>query len=179
MPGRTPVGTPLARRGAHGPAHHFGPARPGARPCPLLDKGDLARAKATFDRCVDLLAEVPNSQPVAFRVPCCDSLNTPSPRLYAEIFNKTTPGGHFLALDSSVFNLTTADDPELPRDLVLDADGRERFRKYLPRGRSFVNYVEDYPYPFVIGRLCWQFPCVTPSDWQAQYLHGANNPVTV
>ena len=30
-------------------------------------------------------------------------------------------------IDSSVFNVFTPDDPELPPDLVLDADGRERF----------------------------------------------------
>src|SRR5262249_25236667 len=43
---------------------------------------------------------------------------------------------------------------------------------------SFVNTIEDYPYPYVIGRLCWEFPCATPSDWQAQHLHGPNNPAT-
>jgi putative membrane-bound dehydrogenase-like protein len=148
-------------------------------PCPLLRDGDFARAKGTYDRCVDLLAEVPNSRPVAFRVPCCDSLNTPSPRFYAEIFGKTTPKGNFLTIDSSVFNVFTANDPELPRELVLEADGRERFRKYLPPDRSFVNTIEDYPYPYLIGRTCWQFPCATPSDWQAQHLHGPNNPATV
>jgi putative membrane-bound dehydrogenase-like protein len=148
-------------------------------PCPLLQRGDFAKAKATYDRCVDLLAAVPNNRPVAFRTPCCDSLNTPSPRMFAEIFNKTTPAGHFLSLDSSVFNLFTANDPALPRDLVLEADGRERFRKYLPTDRTFVNTIEDYPYPFVVNKLCWEFPCVTPSDWLAQHHHKANNPVTV
>src|SRR3989440_6910637 len=74
-------------------------------PCPLLQRGDFPKAKATYDRCVDLLAAVPNSTPVAFRTPCCDSLNTPSPRMFAEIFNKTTPQSRFLRLDSSVFNL--------------------------------------------------------------------------
>ena len=44
---------------------------------------------------------------------------------------------------------------------------------------SFVNTIEDYPYPYVIGRLCWEFPCATPSDWQAQHLHKPNNPKTV
>src|SRR5262249_9509845 len=72
----------------------------------------------------------------------------------------------------------TPDDPDLPRELVLEADGSSRFAKYLPRDRSFVNTIEDYPYPYVIGRLCWEFPCATPSDWQAQHLHGANNPKT-
>src|SRR5437763_10641847 len=148
-------------------------------PCPLLQRGDLAKAKATYDRCVDLLAAVPNNTPVAFRTPCCDSLNTPSPRMFAEIFNKTTPQGRFLALDSSVFNLFTANDPDLPRELVLEANGRERFRKYLPTDRTFVNTIEDYPYPFVVNKLCWEFPCVTPSDWLAQHYHKPNNPITV
>jgi putative membrane-bound dehydrogenase-like protein len=146
-------------------------------PCPLLQKGDFPRAKSTYDRCVDLLSEVPHSRPVAFRMPCCDSRNTLSPRFYAEIFNRTTAKGNFLTADSSVFNVLTANDPELPRDLVLEDGGRERFRKYLPRGRAFVNTIEDYPYPYVIGRLCWEFPCVTPSDWQAQDLYGSGNPL--
>src|SRR5688572_8501201 len=147
-------------------------------PCPLLAKGNFAAAKSTYDRCVDLMAKVPGSAPVAFRMPCCDSLNTPSPRFFLEIFNKTTPGGKFLTIDSSVFNITTANDPDLPRELVLDADGRERFRKYVPF-ESFVNTIEDYPYPYVVGNLCWQFTCATPSDWQAQHLHKPDNPKTV
>ena len=40
---------------------------------------------------------------------------------------------------------------------MLDEDGREKFRKYLPFP-SFVNTIEDYPYPYVIGGLCWEFP---------------------
>ena len=61
----------------------------------------------------------PNNKPVAFRMPCCDSLNTVSPRFYAEIFNKITAKGNFLAISSSVFNLFTPNDPAIP----------ERFRK--------------------------------------------------
>src|SRR5690606_38240193 len=52
-------------------------------------------------------------------------------------------------------------------------------RKYLPKDRTFVNTIENYPYPYVIGGLCWQFPCMTPSDWEAQHLHKPNNPATV
>ncbi len=147
-------------------------------PCPFF-KGGFDKAKATYDKCVDLMHEIPNSKPVAFRMPCCDSLNTVSPRFFTEIFNKTTKKGNFLQIDSSVFNVFTSNDPDLPRALVQNADGSERFRKYLPKDRSFVNYIEDYPYPYVIGRLCWQFPCATPSDWQAQHLHKPNNPQTV
>jgi putative membrane-bound dehydrogenase-like protein len=148
-------------------------------PCPFFKGGDFLRAKATYEGCVDLLGRVPGSKPVAFRMPCCDSLNTPSPRFYAEIFNQTTTNGNFLSIDSSVFNLFTSNDPELPRELVVDADGQDRFRKYLPTDRTFVNTIEDYPYPYVLGRLCWEFPCVTPSDWLAQHRHEPNNPVTV
>jgi hypothetical protein len=147
-------------------------------PCPLLKGGDFAKAKSTYDRCVDLLNFIPNTKPVAFRMPCCDSLNTPSPRFFTEIFNKTTPHGNFLTIDSSVFTITTSRDPELPKDLTTDPDGTERFRKYLPFP-SFVNTIEDYPYPYVIGRLCWEFPCIVPSDWEAQHLLTPNQPRTV
>jgi putative membrane-bound dehydrogenase-like protein len=149
-------------------------------PCPLLKDGDFAKAKSTYDRCVDLMNQVPNGKPVAFRTPCCDSLNTVSPRIYSEIFAKTTAKGNFLTIDTSVFNLFTANDPELPRELVLESGGQERFRKYLPQDRTFVNYIEDYPYPYVIGGTCWEFPCVVPSDWSAQHYHKQNaSPITL
>ena len=147
-------------------------------PCPLLSKGDFAAARSTYDRCVDLMASIPGNNPVAFRMPCCDSRNTNSPRFYAEIFNRTTEKGNFLQISTSVFNVLTPNDPDLPRELVLDKDGREKFRKYLPFP-SFVNTIDDYPYPYVIGGLCWEFPCVTPSDWSAQNLNKPNNPQTV
>jgi putative membrane-bound dehydrogenase-like protein len=155
-------------------------------PCPLL-QGSLDKAKGTYDRCVDLLFSIPNNTPVAYRMPCCDSLNTVSPRFYKEIFNKTTPGGKFLQISSSVFQVYTADDPEIPRELLFDADGKERFRKYFPKGLKrgetthdrFLNYVENYPYPYIIDGMCWEFPCMTPSDWEANFLHQPNNPQTV
>ena len=146
-------------------------------PCPYFKPG-FEKAKETYDRCVDLMNAVPGNMPVAYRMPCCDSLNTPSPRHWAEIFNKLTPARNYLTLDSSVFTVFTSADPELPKELVLD-DGKERFTKYLPMDRSFVNWIENYPYPYVIGKHCWQFPCMTPSDWQAQHLQKPNNPLTV
>ena len=156
-------------------------------PCPILAGGDIKKAKATYDKCVDLIGSIPNNKPVAFRTPCCDSLNTVSPRLFSEIINKTTPGGNFLQLDSSVFTLYTADDPSIPRELLTDPDGREKFRKYIPRKLArgnvvhdgFVNTIENYPYPYVIQRQCWEFPCMVPSDWSANHLHKPNNPDTV
>ncbi|MCA9263024.1 MAG: c-type cytochrome [Planctomycetales bacterium] len=147
-------------------------------PCPLLQGGDLAAAKSTYDRCVDQLNADSDQDPVAFRMPCCDSLNTPSPRFWTEIFNRRTPAGNYLAMDSSVFNITTERDRSLPAELRFDEDGRPKFRKYLPFP-SFVNTIEDYPYPYVIGRTCWEFPCMVPSDWEAQNLQQPNNPRTV
>ena len=148
-------------------------------PCPLLQGGKLESAKATYDRCVDLLFTIPDTRPVAFRMPCCDSMNSVSPRFFAEIFNKATANGRFLTIDTSVFQVFTADDPALSRDLVVDEDGREKFRKYIPTDKMMVNLVEDYPYPYVIGHLCWEFPCLMPSDWDAQYLNGKCSPTTV
>ena len=148
-------------------------------PCPCLKGDDFAWSKSTYDRSIDLLATIPNMHPVAFRMPCCDSMNSMSPRFYAEIFNKTTPDGNFLRMNSSVFMLFTPADAALPRELVSEADGRQRFAKYVPRDRNFVNYVEDYPYPYVIGRLCWEMPSAIPDDWEGHNLFGPHNPTTV
>ena len=147
-------------------------------PCPCLNGGDFARAKSTYDRCVDLMASIPNSKAVAFRMPCCDSLNTPSPRFWYEIFAKTTEAGNHLAIDSSVFNVFTSNDPELPTETTTREDGEARFPHYIPFD-SFVNTIENYPYPFIQAGACWQFPCVVPSDWEAQNVQRANNPDTV
>ena len=125
-------------------------------PCPLLQAGDFEKAKSTYDRCIDLLSGIPGNTPVAFRTPCCDSLNTVSPRFYSGIFNKTTAAGNFLQIDSSVMNFFTSEDTSIPRELVLDKDGKERFWKYkvreLKRGdtlhQNFVNYIKNYPYPY-------------------------------
>ena len=46
-------------------------------PCPLLNEG-YREGETTYDRCMDKPSPVPNSRPVAFRMPCCDSLNTPA-----------------------------------------------------------------------------------------------------
>jgi len=157
-------------------------------PCPLLANSNFVAAASNYHDCVDLLNRIPGHQPAAFRMPCCDSMNSPSPRFFAEMFNRVSAAGHFLTTDSSVMNLTTASDKSLPRELVLDADGRERFRKYFPAATNaitrlslkwFGTTIEDYPYPYVIGKLCWEFPAMAPSDWEANNAHGPNNPVTV
>ncbi|MBL8819239.1 MAG: neutral/alkaline non-lysosomal ceramidase N-terminal domain-containing protein [Planctomyces sp.] len=156
-------------------------------PCPLLQGGDFDRAAATYQRCVDQMAKIPGNFPVAFRTPCCDSLNTVSPRFFSEIFKQQSPDGHRLQIDSSVFNFFTSANPELPRELVLDADGKDRFLRYLPRSNkfgnnvhdNFVNTITNYPWPYLINGSCWQFPCVAPSDWSAQHLQGVNQQRTV
>ncbi|MEX1039826.1 MAG: PVC-type heme-binding CxxCH protein [Pirellulaceae bacterium] len=147
-------------------------------PCPCLQGGNFDAAKSTYDRCVDMLFAIPNSRPVAFRFPCMDSQNTPSPRGFAEILNKTTEQGNFLQIDTSVVALFTADAPDLPRELVVDPDGGGRLSKYLPFP-SFVNKVENYPYPYVVGGKIWEFPCTVPDDWQGFNLHGGKNPQTI
>src|SRR2546428_5937503 len=145
-------------------------------PCPCLAKGDFQAAASNYHNCVELLNRVPGNRPVAFRMPCCDSMNSPSPRFYAEIFNNTNALGQFLTLDSSVMNVTTTNDPALPRELTMDSSGKEKFRKYLPFP-SFATAIEDYPYPYVIGKLCWEFPAMVPSDWESQNLQGNNRRV--
>jgi putative membrane-bound dehydrogenase-like protein len=147
-------------------------------PCPLLAKGNFQAAADVVHNGLELMNRIPNNNSVAFRMPCCDSINSPSPRFFAEIFNRTNAAGQFLTMDSSVMNIPTWKDPALQKEWVTDGDGREKFRKYLPFP-SFVTTVEDYPYPYVIGKLCWEFPAMVPSDWEAQHIQGTNNPVTV
>ena len=144
-------------------------------PCPLLGKATFGEAQRTYHGGVDLLASIPNNRPVAFRMPCCDSMNSASPRFFAEIFNRTSEKGNMLSIDSSVFVRPSGKDGE-------------RFAKYFPSElkpptkislRDYAGFIEDYPYPYVVGKLCWEFPCITPSDWQAFNAHGAKNPETL
>jgi hypothetical protein len=157
-------------------------------PCPLLQNGNFAMAKNTVLDCLDLMAKIPGNRPVAFRMPCCDSMNSPSPRFYSEIFNAPSSSGNFLQIDSSVMNIITTNDTSLPKELHFDEEGRERFRKYLPTEtnattrvsmKSFTTTITDYPYPYMIGDSCWEFPCAIPSDWEAFNLHGSTNTVTL
>ncbi|QDV25486.1 DUF7133 domain-containing protein [Aureliella helgolandensis] len=146
-------------------------------PCPLFGFGDLEKIRTTIDDCTDLIAKIPHNRPVAFRSPCCDVLNSNSPRLYSEILAKTTPEGNFLSMSSTVHHLFTKDDPSLPRDIVLDEGGRDRFLKFIKgnvkilgkTGYEYANYVTNYPYPYVVGRQIWEIPCHAPGDHQADF----------
>jgi putative membrane-bound dehydrogenase-like protein len=144
-------------------------------PCPCLGRATFEEAQRTYHGGVDLLASVPNNKPVAFRMPCCDSMNSASPRFFAEIFNRTSEQHNMLSVDSSVFVRPSGKDGE-------------RFAKYFPSElkpptkislRDYAGFIEDYPYPYVVGKLCWEFPCITPSDWQAYNAIGAKNPETL
>jgi putative membrane-bound dehydrogenase-like protein len=156
--------------------------------CPLFAKGDFEAAATNYYECIDLLNQIPGNKPVAFRMPCCDSMDSTSPRFFSELFNHLSPKGNFLAIDSSVMNLLTTNDSTLPRNLVFDASGHERFKKYFPSAtnnvtrvslENFATTIENYPYPYIIGRLCWEFPCVVPSDFEASNYHGSTNQLTV
>jgi putative membrane-bound dehydrogenase-like protein len=149
-----------------------------SHPCPFWKSGDFQAAFRTYHDCVDLIGQIPGNTPVAFRMPCCDSINSVSPRFFSEIFAKKSRGGRSLSIDSSVFTVFTPDDPGLPRDRVFDADGKERFRKYIPFP-GFVNTIENYPYPYRIGGDCWEFPCVVPSDWEGQNINKPCSPKTL
>ena len=147
-------------------------------PCPLLHDGDLTKARETVHQCIDLLDRIPNMRPVSYRMPCCDSMNSVSPRFYDDIMSLVTPGGNFVSSDSSVFQIFTMDDPDLP-DEIFSNGNEERFERYVPAGKDFVNAITNYPYPYLIGKQHWEFPCTVPSDWEAQHLQGKNNPRTV
>ena len=140
----------------------------------------LAAAISTYNRCIDDLALIPGCSPVAFRMPCCDSMNSLSPRFFDLIFNTVTPGGRHLRADSSVFHLFTSEDP-VPAARARPRRGRSGALREVRSGgrRSFVNTIENHPYPYVIDRLCWEFPAAVPSDWEAQHRHGVCNPRTV
>jgi len=139
-----------------------------AHPCPMFGKMSLDDAAKTYHGGVDLLASVPGSKPVAFRMPCCDSMNSASPRFFSEIFSRTSEQGNTLAIDSSVFTLPPG----------------ERFAKYFPAELrppmkktlgDYAGFIDDYPFPYVIGGVCWEFPCIVPSDWEAFNLLGAKS----
>lgn len=157
-----------------------------AHPCPLLQEADFAKAARTVHGGLELLNKIAGNKAVAYRMPCCDSMNSPSPRFFAEIFNKPSRPGEFMTMSSSVMNLFTTNDTSLSRELVIDEQGRERFRKYFPTGtnaigrknlENFSTWIENYPYPYLIGKLCWEFPGMVPSDWEAFNLMGSTNAV--
>lgn len=175
MANRVSPDDPLVRRwlaeGVSLEAHTF------THPCPLFDRGDFRTAGWTYHHRIDQLNRVPGTWPVVFRMPCLDLWNTTSPRFYSEIFNGVSPEGRFLKLSSSVTVMFTAADPALPREIVRDEDGRERFTKYANQGAEvfgrpaylYGNFVKDYPYPIVAAGRRGEIPMITSDNTMAIY----------
>ena len=146
-----------------------------SHPCPILGQHNFAAAEKTFLGCVELLNHIPGNRPVAFRTPCCDSIDSASPRLFSEVVSRTNAAGQFVRMDSSIAMILSTNDPSLPRDLLLNANGGERFRRYVPFA-AFSTTIENYPYPYVQSRFLWEMPFVVPSDWESQNVQGSANP---
>ncbi len=156
-------------------------------PVPLMrpaagGKDSLALAKEDFLKSVGSLHNVEGSTPVAHRTPGCDARNTASPRFFTEVFPLRTTGGGFLRMDSSIFMAYTKPVKGLPREWFFHEDGRPRFAKFIggiPFTKTFVNYVENYPYPYVINNLLWELPAAIPGDAHGVHAYKHRSPKTV
>jgi len=92
--------------------------------------------------------------------------------------NGKSPAGNFVSMSTSVGVVFTPEDEQLDKSLFpTEYGGSKRFSKYLMNG--FVNYVENYPYPFVVGSKIWELPFVYPNDYTGQVLHGRGNQITI
>jgi len=159
-------------------------------PVPLLQSDEDTSAdpeppETAIRNVLDSLANVsriPGNKPVAFRMPGCDARNTISPRFFTEVFPLLTEDGHYLLADSSVFMFYTKQDATLRREWLLDSQGRDRFEKYLhaiPWCKHYANCIFNYPYPYVIDRMIWEFPVVVPGDAHGVHVHKRESPLTV
>lgn len=145
--------------------------------CPLLQAGSLARAQRDVHANLLRLFSIPGNRPIVFRTPCADSQNTPSPRVYAEVLAGLSPRGQFFRASSSVAHVFTAADPALPWAVATRADGTPRFARHLAPGHEM--YIEDYPYPYVVGHTLWELPFSIPSDYLGSETFGPASPQTV
>src|ERR1051325_593440 len=140
-------------------------------PCPILAKSNFVSAANVFYGCIDLLSTIPGNKPVAFRTPCCDSINSASPRLFAELMCKPGPGGKFITMDSSVVMVFNTNDTTIAASDLIDPKGQPRFSKYVPFP-AFKTTIENYPYPYLINNMLWEMPFVAPSDWESFHIQG-------
>lgn len=161
-------------------AHTYTHPVPYLRVDPSSMGGDtLSWCIRDFLDCVSGLSGAVGTRPVAWRIPGSDARNTTSPRFYTEVFPRVTRGGDFLAMDSSIFSFLTSADRSLPRSMVLDDAGRERFSRFamgIPFTRKYFNSIANYPYPYVINGLLWELPVLMPGDAHGVHAYGANNP---
>ena len=150
-------------------------------PVPLMRPADgedsLALAKADYLRSVASLQDVKGSRPVAHRTPGCDARNTASPRFFSEVFPLSS-----LQMDSSIFTAFTKPIPGLPKEWFSHPDGKPRFTRFItgiPFTKKFVNYIDSYPYPYVINRRIWELPAIIPGDAHGVHAYGRNSHETV
>jgi len=146
--------------------------------CPTCLHGDLEKIRTDMYQCYDQLMKVPRCRPTAMSLPCCDVYNSNTPRYYTEVYRPASPDGNFVKCSVSINNVFSSSDPELPREITHDEAGRDRYRKFLNQegnvfkpGEShyeFTNYVENYPYPFVIAGI-WEVPIGMPGDHNADF----------
>jgi putative membrane-bound dehydrogenase-like protein len=140
-------------------------------PCPILAKSNFVAAANIFYGCIDLLSTITNNKPVAFRTPCCDSINSASPRLFGELMSKSGPGGKFITMDSSVVMIFNTNDTTVAAADLIDTNNKPRFSKYVPFP-AFKTTIENYPFPYVINNVLWEMPFVAPSDWESFHIQG-------
>ena len=125
---------------------------------------------------------IPGHTAVAFRMPGCDARNTVSPRLFTEILNQKSRAGDGLQIDSSIFMLYTEADPDLKKRWLIDRNGHKRFEKFLtciPWCNHYVNYIANYPYPYVVAGQVWEFPVTIPGDAHGILFYKKKSPDTV
>ena len=101
-----------------------------SHPCPILGGRNFVPAKNTYHGGVDLLNNIANNLPVAFRTPCCDSQNTPSPRVFSELLMRNNPAGQFLEMTLGAQHFTSADKSSPPRCSLMPSRGK--FERYVP-----------------------------------------------
>ena len=107
-------------------------------------------------------------------------MNSPSPRFYAEIFNRTNAPGQFLTIDSSVMNIT---DRRAIRPAARVGARTTMARnvsasicpfRVIRRPRSRIIRI-----PMSSGSFAGNFRPWCRATGRRTHLHGTNNPVTV
>ena len=172
-----PIASQMLEMGMSMECHTF------THPVPLMRAAEdgedsLALVKGDFFGSVtNLFRFLTPEWPVAHRTPGCDARNTASPRFFTEVFPR---GG--LKMDTSIFTVYLKPDPNLSKGWYFKPDGTHRFANRItgiPFTKKFVNYVEDYPYPYLINRRIWELPAIIPGDAHGVHAYGHRSDETV
>lgn len=132
--------------------------------CPLFDEAredKITATKSANDEIKRSIAHLQDSgvEVAAFRAPCCDSQNEAMPNAFANMLIESN-----LTVDSSVCVV-----------LGRDAHNDSKQQSYLPSG--FDNFITNYPYPYVADNKIWEFPFVSPSDFQFNLSGASKNKI--